>query len=67
VLGALLGGTLLLAAGFGIDVAGVREWLRGRTSPIHSLAVLPLQNLSNDPQQDYFADGMTDELITELA
>jgi TolB-like protein/Tfp pilus assembly protein PilF len=29
-------------------------------------AVLPLQNLSNDPQQDYFADGMTDALITSL-
>jgi TolB-like protein/Tfp pilus assembly protein PilF len=35
--------------------------------PIASLAVLPLQNLSGDPAQDYFADGMTDELITGLA
>jgi TolB-like protein/DNA-binding winged helix-turn-helix (wHTH) protein/Tfp pilus assembly protein PilF len=34
---------------------------------IRSLAVLPLNNLSGDPTQDYFADGMTDELITELA
>jgi TolB-like protein/DNA-binding winged helix-turn-helix (wHTH) protein/Tfp pilus assembly protein PilF len=34
---------------------------------IRSLAVLPLNNLSGDPSQDYFADGMTDELITELA
>jgi TolB-like protein/TolA-binding protein len=34
---------------------------------IHSVAVLPLQNLSNDPNQEYFADGMTDELITDLA
>jgi len=34
---------------------------------IQSLAVLPLENLSNDPEQEYFADGMTDELITELA
>jgi len=34
---------------------------------IESLAVLPLENLSHDPEQDYFADGMTDELITELA
>jgi TolB-like protein/DNA-binding winged helix-turn-helix (wHTH) protein/Tfp pilus assembly protein PilF len=42
-----------------------------RTGPqpgqIHSLAVLPLANLSGDPAQDYFAEGMTDELITELA
>jgi TolB-like protein/DNA-binding winged helix-turn-helix (wHTH) protein/Tfp pilus assembly protein PilF len=35
--------------------------------PIRSIAVLPLQNLSNDPSQDYFADGMSDELITDLA
>jgi TolB-like protein/DNA-binding winged helix-turn-helix (wHTH) protein len=34
---------------------------------IHSLAVLPLENLSGDPNQEYFADGMTDELITMLA
>ena len=33
---------------------------------IRSLAVLPLDNLSDDPSQDYFADGMTDELITDL-
>jgi len=36
------------------------------SSPIHSLAVLPLANLSNDPQQDYFAEGMTEELTTQL-
>ena len=34
---------------------------------IQSLAVLPLDNLSRDPEQDYFADGMTDELITDLS
>ena len=34
---------------------------------IHSIAVLPLQNLSSDPSQEYFADGMTEELITELS
>ena len=38
-----------------------------RSSPvIRSLAVLPLESLSNDPLQDYFADGMTDELISDL-
>ncbi len=36
-------------------------------SPIRSIAILPLLNLSNDPQQEYFVDGMTDELITDLA
>jgi TolB-like protein/DNA-binding winged helix-turn-helix (wHTH) protein/Tfp pilus assembly protein PilF len=35
--------------------------------PIQSLAVLPLENLSGNSSQDYFADGMTDELITMLA
>jgi len=34
---------------------------------IRSLAVLPLANLSGDPEQEYFADGMTEELITQLA
>jgi eukaryotic-like serine/threonine-protein kinase len=41
--------------------------LSGRISPIHSLAVLPLENLSGDADQLYFADGMTDELITVLS
>ena len=36
-------------------------------SEIKSLAVLPLQNLSGDPAQDYFVDGMTDALIGDLA
>jgi TolB-like protein/DNA-binding winged helix-turn-helix (wHTH) protein/Flp pilus assembly protein TadD len=43
--------------------------LRPKNSPspvVRSLAVLPLENLSGDPSQDYFSDGMTDELITEL-
>jgi TolB-like protein/Tfp pilus assembly protein PilF len=34
---------------------------------VRSLAVLPLENLSHDPEQEYFADGMTDALITNLA
>lgn len=36
-------------------------------SSIRSVAVLPLDNFSGDPSQDYFVDGMTDELITDLA
>src|SRR5713226_2535067 len=36
-------------------------------SPIRSLAVLPLENLSRDPEQEYFAEGMTEALITTLA
>ena len=38
-----------------------------QATSIRSLAVLPLENLSGDPQQEYFADGMTEELITELS
>src|ERR1700677_2883379 len=39
----------------------------GASAGIRSLAVLPLENLSGDASQNYFADGMTDELITDLA
>src|SRR5262245_25495964 len=48
-------------------------WSNGRVTPasrnakIQSLAVLPLENLSGDPSQDYFADGLTEELITKLS
>jgi TolB-like protein/DNA-binding winged helix-turn-helix (wHTH) protein len=38
----------------------------GLSAPIRSLAVLPLQNLSGDKDQEYFAEGMTDGLITDL-
>jgi TolB-like protein/Tfp pilus assembly protein PilF len=40
---------------------------RSSSVKIHSLAVLPFENLSGDTEQEYFADGMTAELITELA
>ena len=33
---------------------------------IESVAVLPFENLSGDPAQEYFADGMTEELVTDL-
>jgi eukaryotic-like serine/threonine-protein kinase len=39
----------------------------GERGPIRSLAVLPLQNVSRDPTQEYFADGLTEALISELA
>jgi TolB-like protein/Flp pilus assembly protein TadD len=60
---------LLLAAIVGWNLAGVRtRWLTPASPPhIESLAVLPLTNLSGDPAQEYFADGMTDELITTLS
>src|SRR5215813_82173 len=40
---------------------------RFTAAPVRSLAVLPLENLSGAPEQEYFADGMTDDLITQLA
>src|SRR5216684_7356750 len=66
-------GALLLAA----VAYGVAKWrLPAPSIPatqpatarvIRSIAVLPLDNYSRDPNQEYFADGMTDELITDLA
>jgi TolB-like protein/Flp pilus assembly protein TadD len=51
-----------------VILAASALYLRNRPSPtvIRSLAVLPLESLSGDASQDYFADGMTDELITDL-
>jgi len=59
----------LVVALVGLNPGGFRERLFGSTRQvkIQSLAVLPLENLSRDPEQEYFADGMTDELITNLA
>jgi serine/threonine protein kinase/Tfp pilus assembly protein PilF len=60
--------TLLLLAGavIAFHFAGMRD--RSRISPPHiqSLAVLPLENLSGDPGQEYFVDGMHEELIATL-
>jgi TolB-like protein/DNA-binding winged helix-turn-helix (wHTH) protein/tetratricopeptide (TPR) repeat protein len=65
---AALGVTMLIATVFAFNITGIRSRILPRgVPPIHSIAVLPLQNLSGDPNQEYFADGMTDSLITELA
>ncbi|MGA2348438.1 MAG: winged helix-turn-helix domain-containing protein, partial [Candidatus Sulfotelmatobacter sp.] len=52
-----------------LSLAILSAWLFRSRGPalagIRSLAVLPLENLSGDPSQNYFADGMTDELITD--
>jgi len=52
----------------GTNVGGVWHRLVGKSaqSPIRSIAVLPLENLSRDLDQEYFADGMTEALITDL-
>jgi TolB-like protein/Flp pilus assembly protein TadD len=62
--------TLALAGALiGLDLGGWRTRLlaRGPGTSIASLAVLPLKNLSADPEQEYFVDGMTEALITNLA
>jgi TolB-like protein len=53
-----------VCAALAVLLTGDRLW---PSAPIHSLAVLPLANLTGDPQQESFADGMTDALITALA
>jgi serine/threonine-protein kinase len=60
----------LVAVAIGVFFALRAGGLLGGSSgaeTLRSLAVLPLANLSGDPKQDYFADGMTEELITRLA
>ena len=53
---------------FGLNVVGLRNRLLGRAAaaPTIRLAVLPFENLSGDPQQEYFSDGMTQEMIMQL-
>ncbi len=60
----LVGLTLTLASL--LLVVWVLEFRGRSSSAIRSLAVLPLENLSGDASQEYFADGMTDELIATL-
>ena len=59
---------LLIAACLAlIVVVWIRRQRQQTQPPIHSLAVLPLKNLSDDPAQEYFADGMTEELTGRLS
>ena len=60
----------LMAATVVLLIAGIAAWKfwpRTGSHQIRSLAVLPLRNVSRDPDQQYFADGMTDALTTGLA
>jgi serine/threonine-protein kinase len=61
------GALVVLALTVGLLWRDTGRGPQGRAGTIRSLAVLPLDNLSGDPQQDYFADGMTEELIAALA
>jgi len=56
-----------LAAGSVLWLARKSSYRAAAAARLHSIAVLPLDNLSGDSSQDYFVDGMTDELITDLA
>src|SRR5215469_16286680 len=66
-----VGLTCAIAAGliFAFNVGKLRTRIFAYSRPveIRSIAVLPLENLSHDSNQEYFADGMTDALITDLA
>ncbi len=67
--GAVIAAIAIAAVLLGFNVSGLRSRLlnRGGSGAIRSLAVLPLTNLSADPQQAYFADGITEELINALS
>lgn len=65
---------VLLTTVFAVLVISVAFWLARRGAApasaaprLNSIAVLPLDNLSGDPSEEFFADGMTDQLITDLA
>jgi eukaryotic-like serine/threonine-protein kinase len=60
---------LLLGVLFALNVGGLRDRIEGRPArpQIRSLAVLPLDNFSRDPGQDYFSDGMTEVLTGDLS
>jgi TolB-like protein/DNA-binding winged helix-turn-helix (wHTH) protein/Flp pilus assembly protein TadD len=67
-----IGTWVALAAALALGVAGSWLWTRDRhartlSGAIRSVAVMPFDNLSGDAQQEYFADGVTDELITQLS
>jgi TolB-like protein len=54
---------------FGLNIGGLRSRLLGKpaaAAPAIRLAVLPFDNLSGDPEQEYFSDGMTGEMIAQL-
>ena len=62
-------GALALSMILGLSIFAIWRFhaQERRVTSIRSLVVLPLDNFSGDPSQDYFADGVTDELITDLA
>jgi serine/threonine-protein kinase len=62
-----LAAALILAAVAGVGMYSRASGVTSGPPPIRSIAVLPFQNFSGDPNQEYFSDGMTESLITRLA
>ena len=58
--------SIVAAVVVGFNVGGVRDRLVGNAPAPIKLAVLPFENLTGDPDQDYFSDGLTEETITQL-
>jgi eukaryotic-like serine/threonine-protein kinase len=58
---------LAIAAVVVVLSVGARFYFARPANRINSIAVLPLENLSRDPEQEYFADGMTEALTTDLS
>jgi TolB-like protein/DNA-binding winged helix-turn-helix (wHTH) protein len=58
-----------LCALLALGLVALSLWLHAKAevAPIRSIAVLPLKNLSGDPAEEFFVDGLTDQLITDLA
>ena len=74
----LLSGALVIATALGITLSinnnpndenssDKQETAKHKANDKHSIVVLPFKNLSNDIQQEYFSDGITDDLITDLS
>ena len=66
-IGAIAFGIIALVAGWKVFESRNKSATELNSPKIESLAVLPLKNLSGDSKQEYFADGMTEELIAKLA
>jgi TolB-like protein/DNA-binding winged helix-turn-helix (wHTH) protein/Tfp pilus assembly protein PilF len=62
---------LVVCSVFALGLVALTTWwyihFRAAVSPIRSIAVLPLKNFSGDPSEEFFVDGITDQLITDLA
>ena len=63
------GPVVWIASGRAASARGCRPAGSGRPWPLSrpSIAIIPLENLSADAEQEYFSDGMTDALFTDLA